>query len=950
VAGVEGRGFRIYVPRVFENLDYVLPRRNANWLRGHIRGKRLDRESFKKALLRDFNLPRGLVGIIISRKVSDLKRIDQVLHSIIDCILLAFPAFFIENTEYKLIKYVLRKVIAVGTFSVDTVTKFWKELTSHIYSVSNLQRKLLSRDNPFKVLLANRYFKEVLSLKDKQSFEGFAHLSSTRGFPPGGRKTRERSKDRFLEVVTTSYEASSKDLRKILRMAEIVGRKCANRTLPTDAKDYGHISLSSAGTFDYTVNDGGRAREIIDDITPLLMYEPPEDELIDLGWARLSCPAGTARWKTWFRKRPPMYSERKQEVLPDMSFFSPEDLEALQEETEEYPQFSEPDPEPFADFGEALPEKYFNVLIRQGFDHAIGMQILACATLRYLEWSKTGMAIPTRVTFVPEPGGKVRTVTTCQWWVVTLQQVPSHIMRTYLFNHPSAVSSMMKTDQAWQSLYLINNKDYPEGSSVLSSDLKEASDHIPFVVAIQLFRGFWKGIGVLSPFMEICLSLMGPREIYEMVDGENLPLAISCRAMLMGEPLTKAILTLQQLVAEEWAIRDYLRIPDDMPVQVSWRTYHVGGDDILAIGPLPYLHLISEKLVAMGAELSPEKHLVTIRITRYCEKFMDTMRLLYDNSSIIQRVSTDYLNSPWVDSIKVRLLSPMTKSTEVRNERNTAIGKALSLGRTLKWLPKSTYTSKRIKMIRDRFFQRMGALLPEKTSGLFWQLLLPTNLGGLNLWVEDDIDDIAAHLPAPTKCVLVDLLSEERDCSRDLRELTSLLKNHSYRGYLITPMDDELEKLLGEDFFSEGVQLEAKAWKTLIAEYKLTEFSQQHAAGLLERNGWLTKDQVLDRIMRPILFSQILSGDAKQSGYNTEKLTSRYARYWDSHYRGDPYLSPEDLRRAIRAPQRIFLYRAREYAAFAETGGFHTTNLFKELDRIMPTLRILWEDISLKWS
>jgi hypothetical protein len=223
----------------------------------------------------------------------------------------------------------------------------------------------------------------------------------------------------------------------------------------------------------------------------------------------------------------------------------------------------------------------------------------------------------------------------------------------------------------------------------------------------------------------------------------------------MGEPLTKVTLALHNLVCEELAIREYLGQPSG-PIQVSWRTFSVGGDDHIAYGPVGYLRLITKYQLLFGGKISPEKHGISRIAVRYCEKFLDVRNFINGIKMNLNTVE-DYLLSPFVESIKVRLLAPISKSIEVQNDRNIAIGKALSLSKTLRWL-EPFYPIKWVRMVRDRFFERMKSYLPQRGTKAYYQILLPQNLGGLDLWLKDDLAILGQQLPSFTRTIINSLL------------------------------------------------------------------------------------------------------------------------------------------------------------------------------------------------
>jgi len=260
-----------------------------------------------------------------------------------------------------------------------------------------------------------------------------------------------------------------------------------------------------------------------------------------------------------------------------------------------------------------------------------------------------------------------------------------------------------------------------------------------------------------------------------------------------------------------------------------------------------------------------------------------------------------YEKSPFVDSIKVRLLSPTTKAIEVVNDRNVAIGKGLSLGRTLRWLNRDHFSPKWVQMVRDRFFQRMGYLVPEKTSGVFWHLLLPPQYGGMDLWLKEDIPTLCHKLPAPTRSLIQRIVSGESgsDLEESKKRFSSFLSNSSYRGYRLA--DTSMSVL--SDLIDQMIlpSLSRVLWRDAIKRIPhYEEKSAGELASLLKRQGLLRRDELEDMVKRPILFNEILSCKATKSPYNTLSLKKRYASLWDLEYRGDTIITEETLSQGIR--------------------------------------------------
>jgi len=413
----------------------------------------------------------------------------------------------------------------------------------------------------------------------------------------------------------------------------------------------------------------------------------------------------------------------------------------------------------------------------------------------------------------------------------------------------------------------------------------------------------------------------------------------------MGEPLAKTILTLLNLSMEEIAIREYLHCDFKTPIQVPWRCFSIAGDDHIAVGPRAYLEGITRAHIRAGSIISPDKHGFSSKAVRYCEKILKVSN--FKNPDWTPKSINDSLEvhdrSPFVDSIKVRLLSPCSKNNESFNDRNTAVGKASSLGRTLRWIPNEFYSYKLKRLIRDRFFQRMGPLLPPNTSGVYWHLLLPDSIGGLGLWLEEDIPILTNKLPDPTKSYLIDLVAG-RASDQDTTYFKGFTHNVSYRGYEL--LESEIS-LVREFLITELIAMmpgypmhEARIMAGISDNLSLKQVKNR-----LKGLTWLTEEEVYDSLLRPFLFKQILSGEAKVSAFNTESFKSRYSKLWDIYFKGSPVLDEETLRKAMKLSKTTLFYNFSEKMATPIRGEILDVNLIEEMTLGLPDLQIRWTDI-----
>jgi len=910
---------RDYVPLMHENGDYVFSSRTFSILdtkyqgRSFSRGKTLNVDLKKKRirwLVTNTGISLNSASILLSRSTTEIKRVEDCVHGVLDSLLLFDWTLFIKGSiQLKRLRYLVRKMLSDGPYGVGPIMKHWKEFTTFVYNrIAGFQTELpIPRpENYFYRALASHpdVVQMVSGKVDKFLCEKFAHLTSTRHFASGDRRAEEVSLANFFSAIEEPYHTDILWLNHLHQLAKHVGEKIKH--LPGKLAIHPHVSLSAAGSFYETVKDGGRGAEIREALDRVLKIRPPQDEVLETPLGTFTCPAGKPRWRYWCRAQPyAHYPER--------------------------------------DFGEVIEEEVFKDLhpYHQGFDEAIGDQILVVAFLEYQDWILTGLGIPCRVLTVPEPGYKARIVTTGPFWLNTLQQSVAHSAKAWLGRHPSARSSLLKTDQAWQALYLLSGKKFPEGSSCLSSDLKEATDSIPKEVGLRLLSGFLEGVGFQSRQKDICLELLRSNRTFI---APGFVSESQTRGIMMGEPLTKVVLTILNLVVEEHAMRVHLKIPDSQSFYKSpdWRSYHIGGDDHLAVGPRCYLEAITACHLKSGSKISIGKHGISDRVVKYCEKVLEVSKILKGFSVRQVNDSTEgYESSPFVDSVKVRLLSPLSKAFEVSSERNIAIGKGLSLGRTLKWMNPDHFPRKWLRMVRDRFFQRMGSLLPDRSSGVYWQLMLPNHWGGLDLYLADEVDEIYGKIPTLTKGIMESVAKDEMESHRRQKLLRKLLTNYSYRGYRLAEsdvamMNSHLEEVIQPHF-------PRLTWKEIVRTYDPEgKESAKTIADIAWGDGWKGEEDIIDELMRPVLFKEILLGKEKPSAYNTEKLKRRYAKLWDLLYTGPDSLSLEQFREWVpkRPPAPFFKVGYPEEIHFESDRGYIYKSALDDALHGMPILRI----------
>lgn len=353
----------------------------------------------------------------------------------------------------------------------------------------------------------------------------------------------------------------------------------------------------------------------------------------------------------------------------------------------------------------------------------------------------------------------------------------------------------------------------------------------------------------------------------------------------MGEPVTKVILELENIVAERLALGD--TYPENHP----WRCFAAAGDDLLALGPEDYLQRILHYHRLMGVVIG-SKALLSQKVGRLCEKLV----FLKGNFLIdpIKHLPEDREAMAMVDTIKLRLLSQTTKGRDVEDDRNPALGKGLQLCKTLRWLDKVLGISENnlyIRMIYDRFCHRMHPFLPalERTDAntlqVWRHLRLPKGLGGAGLWYSKDhlkevlFDAMEHSLTLHGILCYVAFPSRRPDLQPEINQLNAALSgfasNIGFRGMRLPE---------GAKFLFEEIYWALDPVDINVAYDSLPDTAKPICRGFvrfidrlraLRKNGWLISTDLDKVISRGVYFQSLLEGNFEQARFNTTPWLSR---------------------------------------------------------------------------
>jgi len=715
--------------------------------------------------------------------------------------------------------------------------------------------------NPFKILLKWDKVKRFVNGDfDRADMTSFAHLISTRNLPNGDRRAKAKALREFKELTSVAFDVTDKNLAKLEFMSERIGIIC--RTIKGDNHlQGGHVSLNTSGEIYHPQLEGGKAAAAVRDLKEFLNEIPSSLEVYDYPFGHVTYPRGRCRWQAF----------SVAEYPPTQKFLEPVCLDRLP------PDFIE-------DAG--VYDASLNRLA--GCGPYTGALLYVTAYTMYTRWKENPMEfLSIRQCSVPEPGGKCRMVTTSYWWLGLLQQPAIHELKEMVALHPSAHSCLLRCDQAWQLTHVLKNmriSSLTEGERrlrrkyyVLSSDLKSATDAIPHSVCRALLNGFLKGIQ--NDKWSFLIELIGNRTVF----CEDDSFFILRRGIMMGEPFSKLCLVLLGLVIEEKAFREFTMskpYSDADSPRVRWRGYHLGGDDHFAIGPLDYLHCITRNHILYGSLISKTKHRISRRFAVYTERLLyfwskDNIVINMDPKDINDNVS----RSIFIDSIKIRLLSPYSKTTESYNEKNIAIGKAIGLMKNANYL-KTPQEISDLRTAYDRFLYRFRGWLPSRHHPKMFAFLgLPVKLGGLGLTL--DLDSVLINM-APVINIALRIMSRGGKDSFLIRKiLTSVMKNSVPRGVSLMEEQNFFAAHQMEKFVKNPHTCGARNLSDVLRQFN-PDGSKSFRRAISDANhaGVIPLSDLPLVFERQHLMSRLLEKQEPSKYFNSTPIHKRFAKLW----------------------------------------------------------------------
>jgi len=423
---------------------------------------------------------------------------------------------------------------------------------------------------------------------------------------------------------------------------------------------------------------------------------------------------------------------------------------------------------------------------------------------------------------------------------------------------------------------------------------------------------------------------------------------------MMGEAIAKPSLTLLNLSIEELVFLQFTNCEDllmeDEPAPYrEWRFIHIGGDDHLVRGPIPYLKAISQKHLDCGSHIDPGKHGFSRICVKYTERLINLTNLRYGKPFD----PDDYSKSVIVDSVKVRLLERGLSTELKKDNKNVAIGKSTQLGGCLEWLPIDDrfWTFDKKASIRALFVERMGDLLPRKVTNprAFAAIHLPTKVGGYGLGMKSELRQYLLQSPEPTRG-LIHKASLGLDVTEELRIFRRLNTNISVRG---VDYIQELQERIVDHLSEFPMGINAIGWKELRQKFPDPMNNPRKTLALAADAGYLSIEEFAKRAVRGNLFQELLAGTRPRKVFNTRKFVQTYRSVWNSTedsllpYADDLGLTSEEIAMAINQMQPQWFFDINQlvlsdigFFMDEEVDDFQEEKFINLFTKDLPVLRV----------
>lgn len=578
--------------------------------------------------------------------------------------------------------------------------------------------------NIFLPLLRLELFKNIARTKVRNhSMERALGALTARSMAKPTKSAEEEAFKKFTSVVLRESPCKI-PYQTALDAAIQFGKEC--KTYLPKGMDPGliddvKINLGTSACLEYTHSDGGRTAFFREKFLPWLKAIPDKDEeiILTLGDQKVplvKMPQGRPRFQTCVPPgTDPLPYTEFDAVVPD--------LEMVHDTLES--------------FG-------WTETCQAGFSKHIGFQLyIFSQTIRpedYMYKSDDAYYPLIHASPVIENGGKTRWITIMSMIDSIKQDVAQNLIQGVLIKHPLVRPIFTKSNQAWQLMNVAPPRclDYHDRAYV--SDYSNATDAIDIGLAKAILLGFCKGAGLESPHIIPGIeSLCSRKAILHRRDRDKPGMCpvLTNSGIFMGEPLTKVTLTilmyiLPLLSLSKMKVGDYGRFKT--VAYPPWYFYFAPGDDHIASGPDEFLDTLGETSCELGMLLNRDKTYKSTTFVPFCEQwiYVPNLRNGISTHAIFESVD-GYVRSAWVETLKLKLLSPAAVTEKFKNvEDYSVLGRSRSFMTCLEGLT-ATWSLEEREAMRDYFVLRYVDQLPPKSWWQYHYAFLHTHIGGLGL-------------------------------------------------------------------------------------------------------------------------------------------------------------------------------------------------------------------------
>jgi len=255
------------------------------------------------------------------------------------------------------------------------------------------------------------------------------------------------------------------------------------------------------------------------------------------------------------------------------------------------------------------------------------------------------------------------------------------------------------------------------------------------------------------------------------------------------------------------------------------------------------------------------------------------MLLITDKTVFDQKVpiwSQPYDQIVHVDSMKVRLVSPCSKITEVREEKNPAIGKGLYFLKKWEWLHNAP------EQLKDAAYQRFKQRFRKFIDWNNAMTYVPEKFGGLGFVIDEpeDFVELLGKLP-PILLAAIEHCTNKNAKLEIRRSLSLFRTNTSFRGISLN------DHIAGQvrAFFSGGAgNLPITVPESTVrlaagfTEEKWRNVRWRDREKFATQYGYLSMHSAMEMVVRPSYFKEVMTGEQTLIDQLGEKETLREIR------------------------------------------------------------------------